>query len=187
MEFRDKFFFGQVGENLEFSVRKKILLLSLTVLLGVSLSSLALAQEPPEKKGWEFRGGRRMMMGPMHSPLMDWASRLNLTEEQTTRLQELRESYLRETMVWRNELLIKRFDLRDLLNNPKADTDAVLTKQREISELESKIQERALLFQMEMRKVLTPEQIQLLPPAGGGGLYSPFMMPGRGRGMGREY
>jgi len=127
------------------------------------------------------------MMNPMHSPMMDWASRLNLTEEQTARLQGLRDSYLRDTMEWRNELLIKRFDLRDLLNNPKADTNTVLGKQREISELESKIQERALLFQIEMRKVLTPEQIQLLPPPGGGGMYGPPMMPGRGRGMGREY
>jgi len=33
-----------------------------------------------------------------------------------------------------------------------------------ISELESRIQERALLGQLEMRKVLTPEQVKLLPP-----------------------
>lgn len=164
-------------------MRKKILLLSLAVLWGASLSAAALAQGPPEKKGWDYQGGRGMMMGP---PMMDWASRLNLTEEQTTRLQELRDSYLRDTMVWRNELLIKKYDLRDLLNNPKADTNTVLAKQREISELESKVQERFLLFQIEMRKVLTPEQIQLLPP-GGGWMYGPSMMPGRGRGMGREY
>jgi Spy/CpxP family protein refolding chaperone len=169
------------------TLRIKIFLFFLTFLLGVSLSSLGLAQGSPEKKGWQFRGGRGMMMNRMHSPMMDWASRLNLTEEQTARLQQLRDSYLQDTMEWRNELLIKRFDLRDLMNNPKADTNAILGKQREISELESKIQERALLFQIEMRKVLTPEQIQLLPPPGGGGMYGPSMMPGRGRGMGREY
>ncbi len=165
----------------------RIIFFSSIVLSGLVFFSLALAQGPPEKKGWEFRGGRGMMMNPMHSPMMDWASRLNLTEEQSAKLQELRDSYLRDTMEWRNELLIKRFDLRDLLNNPKADTNAILAKQREVSELESKIQERALLFQIEMRKVLTPEQIQLLPPPGGGGMYGPPMMPGRGRGMGREY
>ena len=166
-------------------MRIEIIILSVVIFWGVALSPLALAQGPPEKKGWEFRGGRGMM-GPMHSPMGDWVSRLNLTEEQTARIQELRESYLRDTLEWRNGLVIKRFDLRDLLNNPRADTNAILAKQREISELESKIQERGLLFQIEMRKVLTPEQIQLLPP-GGGGMYGPFMMPGRGRGMGREY
>lgn len=160
---------------------EKIRLIFSILFILMNLSSLALAQGPPEKKGFEFRGGRGMMMGPM----MDWASRLNLSEEQTARIQELRDSYLRDTLVWRNELLIKRFDLRDMMRDPQADPNAMLAKQREISELESKIQERALLYRIEIRKVLTPEQIQLLPP-GPGGMYGPPMMPGRGRGMGRE-
>jgi Spy/CpxP family protein refolding chaperone len=127
------------------------------------------------------------MMGPMHHPMEDWVRQLNLTAEQMARLQEMRESYLRDTLVWRNELVIKRFDLRDLWRNPQVDPNQVLAKQREISELESKIQERAVLYQLEMRKVLTPEQIKLLPPGFGfGGFRGWRMMPGWGRGMGRE-
>ena len=127
------------------------------------------------------------MMGPRHHSMEDWARQLNLTEEQTGRLQAIRESYLRETLVWRDELMVKRFDLRDLLNNPQSDPHKALAKQREISELESKIQERAVLYQLEMRKVLTPEQIKLLPPGFGfGGFRGQRMMPGGGRGMGRE-
>jgi len=127
------------------------------------------------------------MMGPMHRMNEDWAKRLNLTEEQMTRLQELRESYLRETLVWRNDLVIKRFDLRALLRNPQADPDQVVAKQREISQLQSKIQERAVRHQLEIRKVLTPEQIKLLLPGFGfGGFGGQRMMPGWRRGMGRE-
>jgi Spy/CpxP family protein refolding chaperone len=126
-------------------------------------------------------------MGPMHHPMEDWVKQLNLTEEQTVKLQALRESYLRETLVWRDQLVIKRFDLRDLLRDPKSDPNQVLAKQREVSDLESKIQERAVLHQLEMRKVLTPEQIKLLPPwFGTGGFRGQRMMPGGGRGMGRE-
>jgi len=143
------------------------------------------AQGPPERKGWEERGGRGMM-GPMHPSMMDWASQLNLTPEQAAKLQDLREAFLRDTLTWRNELLIKRFDLRDLLRNPQSDSQAILNKQREISDLEAKIQERGILLQIELRKVLTPEQIKLLPPHGGG-MYGTPGMPGRGRGMGREY
>jgi Spy/CpxP family protein refolding chaperone len=162
----------------------------ISALLGAMiLSPPALAQGPPENRGWGYRGGRGMMMGPMHEQMhehmMDWASRLNLTEEQRARLKELRDSYLRDTVVWRNDLVIKRFDLRDLLRDPRSDPNTVLATQREISDLESKIQERALLYQLEMRKVLTPEQIKLLPP-GGGGMYGSPMIPGRGRGMGRQ-
>jgi Spy/CpxP family protein refolding chaperone len=165
--------------------RKRTVTLFLFFLLIFSHS--ALAQGPPEKKDWEYRGGRGMMRGPMHHPMQDWVRELNLTDEQTARLQELRESYLRDTLVWRNELVVKRFDLRDLLQNPQADANQVLAKQREVSDLESKIQERAVLYQLEMRKVLTPDQIKLLPPGFGfGGFRGPQMMPGRGRGMGRE-
>ncbi len=159
----------------------KIILLLLIFLAGSSIS--AGAQGPPEGRGW---GGGRGMMGPMQPPMMDWASQLNLTPEQAGKLQDLREGYMRDTLPWRNDLLIKRFDLRDLLRDPQSDPQAILNKQREISALESKIQERGILLQIELRKVLTPEQIKLLPPHAGG-LYGPSMMPGRGRGMGREY
>ena len=144
------------------------------------------AQGPPGKRGWDDRGGRGMMLGPMHAPMMDWAGQLDLTPEQAAKIQGLRESYLRDTLPWRNELIVKRFDLRDLLRNPQAAPQAILGKQREISDLEAKIQERGLLLHIEMRKVLTPEQIKLLPPHWGGMPGSPGM-PGRGRGMGREY
>lgn len=145
----------------------------------------ALAQGSPWRKGWGDRG-ERGMMGSMHGPMMDWASRLNLTPDQSAKLQELRENYLRDTLVWRNELVIKRFDMRDLLRNPQSDPNAILAKQKEISGLEAKIQERGLLLYIEMRKVLTPEQVKLLPPHWEGMPGHP-MMPGRGRGMGREY
>jgi Spy/CpxP family protein refolding chaperone len=155
----------------------------LVIALITALSAPAAAQGPPERGGWGFRGGRGM--GGMHRDMMDWASRLHLTEEQTAKLQELRESYLRDTLPWRNELVIKRFDLRDLLRNPQSDPNAILAKQREISQLESKIQERALLYHLEMRKVLTPEQIKLLPSPGEE-MHGPGHW-GRGWGMGREY
>src|SRR5512143_482310 len=86
------------------------------------------AQGPPGKRGWDDRGGRGMMMGPLHSPMMDWASQLNLTPDQSIKLQELRESFLRDTLPWRNELIVKRFDLRDLLRNPQADPQVILGK-----------------------------------------------------------
>ncbi len=151
------------------------------------IPQVASAQGPPWRKGWEDRGDRGMM-GPMQTPMMDWASQLNLTPDQSAKLQELRETYLRDTLPWRNELIVKRFDLRDLLRNPQSDPQVILGKQREISDLEAKIEERQLLLHLEMRKVLTPDQLKLLPPHWGGMPGSP-MMPGRGRGMGmgREY
>ena len=105
------------------------------------------------------------MMGPMADPLERMAKDLNLTEDQIASLQNLRQGFLRDTLPWRDDLVIKRMDLQDLLRQPQTDSNRVLSKQREVSELESKIQERMVIYQLEVRKVFTPEQIRLLPPA----------------------
>jgi len=105
------------------------------------------------------------------------AKELNLTDEQVSSLKDLREAFMRDTLEWRNDLAIKRLDLQDLMRQPQADPNQILNRQREVSDLESKIQERMVLFQLGIRKVLTPEQIKLLPPGWG---FSGF---GRGRMM----
>lgn len=168
-------------------------ILKKVILGGVLLiSSFAFAQGPPAKRELipppsspEFRSPREMMRpGPGHWQHL--IRSLNLSPEQTGRLQELREAYLRDTLAWRNELVIKRFDLRDLLRNPRVESSRVLAKQREISELEAKIQERTVLYQLEIRKVLTPEQLKLLPPEFfSPPFHGPRMRPWRG-GSGRE-
>ncbi len=127
-------------------------------------------------------------MGPRHGPMMgEWAERLRLTEEQTARLQKLRESFLKETLSLRNDLVVKRLDLNDLLADPESDPRRVLAKQTEISELEAKIGERTVIYRLEMRQILTPEQIKVLPE----GIFfrgfpGRWMRPGQGEGMGRE-
>ena len=127
-------------------------------------------------------------MGPMYSSLEELAKELNLTPNQLATLQQLRQSFFQETLGWRNDLVIKRFDLQDLLRQPQADVNQVLSKQREVSELESRIQERMVLYQLEMRKVLTPDQIKLLPPDMGSPGFGRHrgMMRGSGPGMKSE-
>ena len=112
-------------------------------------------------------------MSPPLGPWEQMAKELNLTESQIANLQNLRQAFLGDTLPWRNDLVIKRMDLQDLLRQPKVDPEQVLGKQREVSALESKIQERMILYQLDIRKVLTPEQIRRLP--------SPADCPGPGR------
>jgi Spy/CpxP family protein refolding chaperone len=135
-------------------------------LLGILIfmTSAAFGQGGPPGKGPEFRG-RGQMMGPMPYPLEQMTKDLKLTDDQNASLQNLRHGFLRDTLPWRNDLVVKRMDLQDLLRRPESEPDRILSKQREVSDLESKIQERMVIYQLEMRKVLTPEQIRLLPPA----------------------
>ncbi len=159
-------------------------------LFSLLFSGAAFGQSSLEKRIHNFNDravpdGPGFMRGPMAPPGMeDWLRRLNLSEEQAAKLRESQESYLKDTLDWRNELVVKRFDLRDMLRTRQPDPSQILAKQREISELEGKIQERAVVHQFEIRKILTPEQIQLLPPYfGQGGFRGPHMMRGRFRGM----
>ena len=143
--------------------------------------ALGYTQPRPEGNGLPGPPPHGRMMGPRHHhPMGEWARRLNLSEEQIARLRGLREAYLQDTLNWRNERLVRRYHLRNLLRDPNAEPAKILAKQKEISELEAKIQERKVLYQLQMREVLTPEQIQLLPPGSPpDGFESPWMMPGR--------
>lgn len=156
-------------------------LLGVLVLFG----SAAFAQGGPWGKGPEFRGGRPMM-GPIAYPLEKIAKELNLTETQISALQDLRQGFLRDTLPWRNDLVVKRMNLQDLLRQPHPDPNRVLDMQREVSELESKIQERMVSYQFEFRKTLTAEQISLLPPAFGPPGFGGHRMR-RGPGHAREW
>lgn len=115
----------------------------------------------------------------------DWVRQLNLNENQVAQIGQLQESLRKETLPLRNTLMVKRFRLRDLLLDPQADPNQILSVQRELSELEGRLQERIMVFHLEVRKVLTPDQIKLLPPGFGP---EPFprrgIMPGRFRGIG---
>ena len=85
-------------------------------------------------------------MGPMHHPMADWARRLNLTEAQLEKLRELRESYLQDTLTWRNERLVQRYHLRNMLRDPKVDAEKILAKQKEISNWKRKFRSGRFCF-----------------------------------------
>jgi Spy/CpxP family protein refolding chaperone len=149
----------------------------------ILFASAAFGQGGPPGRGPEFGGGRPM--GPMLYPLERMAKELNLTEAQSAVIKDLRQGFLRDTLPWRDELVVKRMNLQDLLRGPQPDPERVLKKQREVSELESKIQERMVSHYLEIRKALTPEQIRLLPPAFGAPGFGGHRMR-RGAGHTRE-
>ena len=85
-------------------------------------------------------------------------SALNLTPEQVQKVQALRESFFKETIPLRNELMSKKLELRSLWLKTNPDEEQILAKQKEINDLRAQLQEKATKNRLEMRKVLTPEQ-----------------------------
>jgi len=101
---------------------------------------------------------------------------LNLTPEQKAKFKEMRRKFIGENAQLIGGLTTKRLELRSLWSDPKASSQAILAKERELRELQNRMRDKIIQYRLEFRSSLTPEQIEKLG-----------MMKGRGRGrmMGR--
>jgi Spy/CpxP family protein refolding chaperone len=125
--------------------------------------------------GW---GGRGMGLG-CDGPA---AQALNLTPEQSQKIQELRQSKYNEMAALREEMAGRRSELQMLWEKPEPDQNEIIAKQRELLELRGRFQEKATQHQFALRGILTPEQLAQMPGKGfgmGGGRDC-----GKGPGMG---
>jgi Spy/CpxP family protein refolding chaperone len=166
----------------EKEMKKTVVAVMMVALLAAA--GLAIAQGYEKGPGMEMGCGPRMGMG--HGPGM-WHA-LNLTPEQTQKLQALRESFFKETIPLRNDLMSKKLELRSLWLKTNPDEAQILAKQKEINDLRAQLQEKATQNRLEMRKVLTPEQQAQLANLRGRSWHEFGRRcgygPGRGRGMG---
>ena len=103
---------------------------------------------------------------------------LNLTPEQKTKLKELRDNFRKDTVFLRNNIRVKRLELRALWTVPQPEKDKIMAKQKELMDLVSQLQTRVVDFRLEFRSMLTPEQAALV------GIWGPKMFK-RGH-MGRR-
>ena len=104
------------------------------------------------------------------------ASGLNLTEEQTGKLQALKENYLQEITPLKNREFALRSELRLLWSAENPDRDKIMAKQQEISGLKSQLAEKSTAYRLDFRALLTPEQQSKIAAAG------PCLRDGHGRG-----
>lgn len=124
---------------------KKILILGL---VGVMLFGAAYAYAKGPGFGPKYREG---------SPREDTFS--PLTPEQRTKFQELRSKFVEETAQLRGALVTKRIELQSLWTNPQADPKAILDKERELRNIQDQLRDKGIQFKLELRKILTPEQL----------------------------
>jgi len=150
-----------------------------TIIIGLSLT-VAVALAASIALAWGPGFGRGFGMGPgAFTPPIP-----NLTAEQSTQIQALRDAFLKEIEPIQKDLWTKRTELQNLWSDPKADPAAITAKQKEMWDLQSQIRENAANLRLEVRKVLTPEQLAQLPAAGPGKGFGPGMGFGPRMGMG---
>ena len=164
---------------------KKLVMTLVTVIAVTALAASVFAFGP----GWgRGHGGIDCYRGPDTSVL----SQLNLTPEQTAKINALREANLNDTKPLKDKLFSKRGDLKLLWLQANPDKDKILAVQKEIRVLRDQMQDRMTTQRLEMLKVLTPEQQEKVKsfrmgrgfgPGMRGGAGSPGGGPGPGMGM----
>ena len=87
---------------------------------------------------------------------------LNLTQEQREKTMQIRKSFLADVHDLKYDIRIKRVEVQKLFTNPKTDDATLLAKEKELNYLKLKLMDRKAEMKVEWRKVLTPEQIQML-------------------------
>jgi len=103
----------------------------------------------------------------------------NLTADQSTQIQALRDAFLKEIQPLQNDLWTKRTEIQTLWADPKTDPAVITAKQKEIWDLQSQLQEKGANLALNIRNLLTPEQLAQLPASGRGAGFGP-----RGMGFG---
>jgi Spy/CpxP family protein refolding chaperone len=103
-------------------------------------------------RGW----GRGM--GPGYCRSNDGASILNLSEEQSKKLGNMRENYLKEITPLRNQVLSVGSELRLFWSSASLDRENILAKQKELSSLQIQLDEKTAQYRLDCWEVLTAEQ-----------------------------
>lgn len=100
-------------------------------------------------------------MRPWRGEARCWrASDLNLSTEQAKELEQIQQTYFRESQLLRAQLFSKRLELREFLTNPTVKIESVRTKHSETIELESKLEEKAIDYLIKVKNLLTQEQLK---------------------------
>ncbi|HUJ67968.1 MAG TPA: Spy/CpxP family protein refolding chaperone [Syntrophorhabdales bacterium] len=153
-------------------MKKLYAVLLAAVLVAIGTAVYAVPSDPGRTGSPEGRPDGRSMHH--HSFL----GRLDLSQEQKERMHEVWSHYHSDVHDLRYAVMEKRLEVRKLFTDPKVDQAALLSKEKELSGLRQKLEERRTQAMLEWRSILTPEQIQKLDvmPRGASGMY-------RGRGM----
>jgi len=122
--------------------------------------------------GW----GRGQGGGPYYGGGVTALSGLDLTAEQTAKINALRETHLKDVKPLQDKMFSKRGELRLLWLQQNPDQNKILAVQKEIRTIRDQMQDKMTIQRLNILKVLTPEQQEKMKAFG----------PGRGFGRGMK-
>jgi Spy/CpxP family protein refolding chaperone len=152
---------------------KKIVMTLITVIAVTAFAASAFAFGP----GWgRGHGGGQCNYEPDTGAL----SKLNLTDEQTAKMNTLRETHLKDVKPLQDKMFSKRGELRLLWLQQKPDEEKIIAVQKEIRGLRDAMQDKMTVYRLNVLKVLTPEQQEKVKSSRMGHGFGPGMRGGEG-------
>lgn len=85
-----------------------------------------------------------------------------LTEEQAKALEAIQHAYMAEAMPLRRDLIVLRLEFRYLVRDPNVQSKLLFDRQKKISDLQAKLDDLSLSYQIKARSILTKEQLEQL-------------------------
>ena len=151
---------------------KKFTITLVTVIAVFALAAYVFAFGPG--------GGRGHGEGACYGGEVAALSKLDLTAEQTAKVNALREAHLKDIKPLRDKMFIKRGDLKLLWLQTNPDKDRIMAAQKEIRTLRDQMQDKMTAYRLEVLNVLTPEQKEKLKSLKMKRGFGPGMGGGRG-------
>jgi Spy/CpxP family protein refolding chaperone len=143
---------------------KKVMMIVAVIALAAIVTSPAMA----------YRGmGMGYGSGPGNVADIGAARGLDLTAEQTEKINAMREAHLKDIQPLRDQMYSKSQELRSLWLAATPDREKIVAHQREAQGLRDQLTDKRTTYRLEVRQVLTPEQL------------AKVQAYGTGRGMGR--
>ncbi|MBM7557562.1 Spy/CpxP family protein refolding chaperone [Halanaerobacter jeridensis] len=140
---------------------KKIvsLVLVLSLVIGVSALAVAYSGQGPKaggQQGYRTQGRNNQFQ----QNRMTWQERLNLSEEQVEKMEELRDEYFDQQYDLRDDREDKREELREMYFDSTANKDEIMNLQQEVNQLRTQLADLRMEHRLEMRNILTTEQLE---------------------------
>jgi Spy/CpxP family protein refolding chaperone len=85
---------------------------------------------------------------------------LNMTEAQLKEAIRIRSTYSNRILKLRSDIIGKSIEYRNLLSDPAASEEVIRSKGKEIEAIDTQLIREKIDFEIEMRRILSPEQFQ---------------------------
>ncbi|MDA8126443.1 MAG: Spy/CpxP family protein refolding chaperone [Deltaproteobacteria bacterium] len=128
--------------------------------------------------------GRGPGYGPCAGGAFQGAAGLNLTTEQMSQINKMREKQYNEIKPLRDQMTAKRDALRKLWLEPNPDKAKITAAQKEMNAVRDQMQEQMTSYRLEADKILTPEQKEKIKFYAGNRGFGPAKGKAKGAGMG---